>query len=357
MQAWRVPIRLSTEERSTLEHWERAGKTEQRMVLRARVVLLAEEGLFNRQIARRLGCDRRTVRKWRTRFVRRRLEGLQDAPRSGRPVEISPLQRHSVLVRACQMPSLQGREGQSHWSLRDLTENLKDPPAGWDLSLSSVYRILDAAQLKPHRIEYWKDPDDPEFEAKMFPIIDLYVHPPKDRLVICLDEKPGMQAIERLFVHPVAPGKLARSSFEYRRHGTVDLLAALNITTGEIFGHCYAHHRHEEFLDFLDRLDTHFDHPKMDIILDNLKVHTHDEVKTWLRFRKERVTFHFLPVHGSWLNQIELWFGILQRKCLNRGSVVSRQALEEQVLAFIETYNREDAHPFRWTYKGYPLAA
>jgi transposase len=243
---------------------------------------------------------------------------------------------------------------------RDLAQELSRGTLERPISHSTIARLWAAMDLRPWRWHYWLKSPDPELAAKSRAICRLYHHPPQDGTLLCFDEKPGIQVIERkVLTWPLWPGHVARQEFEYVRHGTLDLLAALDVRTGWVWGRCYRQHRAVEVVDFLDYLHRVLpvrEYGVLHLIGDNLKTHTAPETLEWMEQHPGRVVWHFLPVHASWLNQIELWFSTLQRKSLAHGSWSSYRALEQQILAFIRTYNRRWAHPYRWTYKGLPLA-
>jgi transposase len=337
-------IVLSDEERVELERIVRASTSEQRMARRARVVLLAAAGETNDTIAARVGLSAHKVSKWRRRFAEERLAGLLDRPRSGGPRRYGHDERLAVFRTACGSPP----EGETHWTVRSLAETV-------GISKSQVHVILDDADLKPHQVRSWLTSLDPEFETKQAEVCGLYLRPPKGAIVVSIDEKTSIQAKEPLRpTIPLAPGKPERREFEYKRHGTVALLAALLVHTGEVKGGIYERNSRTEFVDFLARLDAEIPPAKtVHAILDNLQVHKTPEVCEWLEAHP-RWRFHFTPTHASWLNQIELFFSILSRRLLRRGIFKSKDDLTTQLLSFIDRYN-PTAKPFAWTYAGKPL--
>jgi transposase len=355
-------LSLLEADRQALHTLVRAASTPQAIAQRAQILLTAAEpdSHSDRQVADTLGVHHTTVHTWCTRFVVRRAahpDGtvrhlLADAPRSGRPLEYGPDARMVIVVMACQPP-----EDSSQWSIRDLTaavhaETTLRPAA------STVWTILDEAAVKPHKHTMWLNSRDPEFATKQQAITDLYRELPRaGRLILSLDEKTGIQAKEQLGPPvPTRPGYPARTDYEYKRHGTLSLLAALEVRTGKVYGATFPHHTQVEFVAFLERLDAHYDATITDIvaICDNLAVHKTARVRDWLADHP-RWRLVFTPTHASWLNQIEIWFGILQRKLIRRGQFVSVADLAAKLAAFIAAYNRR-AHPFRWTYTGKPLA-
>jgi transposase len=351
---------LGPDDRDELEIILSRPTSPQRLVFRAQIVLLAADGLSLRHIARTLACSRTVVRKWVRRYCARGLAGLQDAARSGRPRRISAVERHSVVAAACACPEQFGLAAHTRWSGDLLAEVLTASGRVLSISARTVQRILHGASLKPHRVAYWKRKSDPNFEAKMRPIVDLYMQPPEDGPVWCFDEKTCIQALQRCFPNlPLRrPGELPRRSLEYVRHGTRCLLAALNVHTGQVIGQVREQRRRHEVVAFLDLLDAVVPADQViHLVLDNLNVHRGPAIDDWAAAHPGRIQFHFLPFHASWLSQIEIWFSILERRCLRRGDFPTADVLERAIYAFIDTYNRRHAHPFRWTYTGDPLVA
>lgn len=354
------PLVLTAEQRHQLETVIRRPTSTQRAVERALIVLDAADGRSIREIAERLGVARNTVRKWCRGFVRKGVPGLQDQRRSGRPRRISAEERCLVVAIACQDPADQGLAGHSCWSASLLAQVLILSGLVATISARSVQRILRAATIKPHRHAYWKQRIDPHFVAKMRPVIDLYLHPPADGPVICADEKTCIQALTRRFpdLLPMEPGQLRRRSVEYVRHGTRCLTAALFVHSGRILGMVTSRRPKAVFVNFLDLLDANV--PKgqvIHLVLDNLNTHRGQHIEAWHNAHPGRLVIYYLPFHASWLNQIELWFGTLSRRCLRLGDFRSGDDLAAKILAFIDTYNRLHAHPYRWTYTGDPVAA
>jgi transposase len=342
-------IALSQEEREKLERLIRKETAEQREVLRAKIILLANEEKENKDIAAELGISQQIVSKWRKRFSQERKEGLGDKPRPGKPKKFDHGTRLKVIEIACRKP-----EKITHWSTRELARKV-NKELSVDISHMTVQRILSASDLKPHQVEMWVNSRDPDFETKMIDIVGLYLNPPENALVLSVDEKTSIQALGRKSPpEPMEPGKPERVDHEYVRHGTKSLMAALLVHKGEVMGKCYDRHRHQEFLDFLKHIETSFYEKELHLIVDNFSSHKHEKVKEYLKKKKDRIFLHFTPTHASWLNQIELWFSILSRKLLKRGIFNSKKELVDSIMKFIKQYNRE-AKPFRWTYKGEPL--
>ncbi len=265
-----------------------------------------------------------------------------------------------VLATLAQFQSAPQHSGVTVCSSRDLAQELSHGQLEGPISASTVQRVWQAMALKPWQWDYWLESPDPELVAKSRAICRLYHDPPKDGTLLCLDEKPGIQIVERKLVLPAWPGKVAQPEFEYVRHGTLDLFAAFEVCTGWVYGRCYRQHRALDLVDFLDYLDGVLpasEYGVLHLISDNLATRTAPPTLEWMADHPDRVVWHFLPNHASWLNQIEIWFSTLQRKSLAHGSWCSYQELQQQILTFIRTYNRRWAHPYRWTYKGLPLAA
>jgi transposase len=332
------PLVLSGDERRTLENWVKRRGTAQGLALRARIVLACAEGRNNTAVAARLGIDRRTVRKWRTRFLRGRLDGLTDDPRPGVPRAITDAQVEEVVVRTLE----EVPEGATHWSKRELAARV-------GLSPSSVLRIWRAFGLQPWRTETFKVSPDPLLIDKIRDVVGLYLTPPANAAVFSVDEKPQIQALERTApVLPMLPGRPERRSFDYVRHGTVDLFAALDVATGKVIGKLAAQHRATDFRDFLDQIDRQVDPGlAVHVICDNLSAHKAPAVQRWL-LAHPRFVLHFTPTYASWLNQVERWFAELQRRCLERGVFCSLEALTTALQEWIKLWN-EASRPFTWT--------
>jgi len=329
---------LSEDERRTLENWVRRRSTAQGLALRARIVLVCAQGRNNTAVAARLGIDRRTVRKWRTRFLQGRLNGLTDDPRPGVPRTITDVQVEEVVVRTLE----EVPEGATHWSKRELARRV-------GISPSSVLRIWQAFGLQPWRTETFKISPDPLLIDKIRDVAGLYLAPPANAAVFSVDEKPQIQALERTApVLPMIPGVPERRSFDYVRHGTIDLFAALNIATGKVIGKLAAQHRAVDFRDFLDQIDRQTDPGlAVHVICDNLSTHKAPVVHRWL-LAHPRFILHFTPTYSSWINQVERWLAELQRRCLERGVFCSLDELTAALEDWIKLWN-QDARPFTWT--------
>ena len=329
---------LSETERRTLESWAKRRKTAQGLALRARIVLACADGGPNIAVAARLGVSRATVRKWRTRFLARRLDGLGDEPRPGVPRTITDAQVEEVVVRTLE----QVPEGATHWSKRELARRAGICP-------TSVHRIWRAFGLQPWRTEEFKISPDPLLIDKIRDVVGLYLAPPANAAVFAVDEKPQIQALERTApVLPMLPGTPERRSFGYERHGTIDLFAALNTATGKVIGRLSAQHRAVDFRDFLDEIDRQVDPGlAVHVICDNLSAHKAPVVHRWL-LAHPRVQLHFTPTYSSWISQVERWFAELQRRCLDRGVFCSLDELATALEEWIKIWNAS-ARPFRWT--------
>jgi transposase len=337
---YRVPsmLRLSAAERAELEGWARRRKTAQALALRARIVLQAAEGRSNTAVAAELGLAKHTVGKWRERFARDRLHGLEDQPRSGAPRTITDERVAALLTRTLEAAP----ESAAHWSTRSMA-------AACGLSAATVQRVWRAFGLKPRRIEGFQLSSDPDFVAKVRDIVGLYLNPPDRALVLCVDEKTEMQAIERTQpVMPMRPGQAERRALGYLRHGTSSLFAALDVAVGRVIGRCYRRHRAEEFRDFLDAVDAAVPaDPEVHVVLDNASIHKAPPIRDWLA-KRPRYHLHFTPTASSWLNQVERFFALLGARQLRRGAHRSVEELEAAVLAYVERHNAEPK-PFRWT--------
>jgi len=338
-------IILTEEEKEALLLLSRQTKGEQRMVLRAKIIVEWSWGRNFEQSQESLSVSQRIINKWRRRFSQQRIAGLSDAPRSGKPAVISAPDKARVIELACSKPG----NGYTSWSQRRIASEVK-------MSQSKVHQILKASDLKPHKIEYWcgKSPD-PEFETKMLTIVGLYMNPPENALVLSVDEKTQIQALDRTQPElPMKSGSPKRQTATYKRNGTVALIASLAVHTGEITAKSIPSNNAQNFLRFLKKLDRTYRHKTLHIIVDNLAVHKNKTVKEWLR-KKRKIKLHFTPTYSSWLNQIEIWFNILTKDVLKGGIWKSSQQLVEHLMDYIKTYNRERAKPFQWNYTGNPL--
>jgi len=345
--ARRAPrIELTAQERTTLQSIVRSSTAAQRDVLRARVVLLAAEGRQNGEIQETLDVSKPVVVKWRRRFAVERMDGLVDAPGRGRKRKYDAVIRHRIAATACSTPP---ESVGTHWSVRALAKHLA-------VSTMVVQSVLSAESIQPHRFRYWKHSNDPEFEPKMLAVVGLYMRPPQNAVVLSVDEKTSIQALDRTQPRlPMKPHQIERLSHEYKRNGTASLLAALEVHSGQIRAETIQRNNSDTFIRFLRRLLHAYPDKDLYVVLDNGSSHKSKETRAWAATQK-RLHLAFTPTHASWLNQIEIWFGILTRKVIRRGIFTSRQELVERIMHFIESYNQE-ARPFEWTYSGNPLAA
>jgi transposase len=306
---------------------------------RARIVLLAAEGLPNAEIARRTGTSRPTVVDWRARYDAGGIAGLNDQRRSGRPPEIDEID--VVVATLADDGRPPARLGVTHWSARLLGAEL-------GISFASVARIWRKWGLQPWRTETFKFSTDPELDAKIRDVVGLYMNPPEKAVVLCVDEKTQVQALDRTApVLPILPGVPEKQTHDYVRNGTTTLFAALEVATGRVEQLCQPRHRHQEFLRFLKQVAKAYPRRRLHIVCDNYATHKHDAVTTWLA-RNRRITLHFTPTSGSWLNLVEVFFGIITRQAIRRGTFGSVRELIEAITAFIDGWN-ERCQPFVWT--------
>jgi transposase len=352
-------VRLSRKERERLEEITRHQRGEARLYRRARMVLLAASGASISSIARQLGTCRLRVGEWLRRFQKCGADGLTDERRSGRPSVITPLERHQVIATACCSPQEFGLD-RNIWTLESLRETLIVEDLVREISTSEVGRILDAADLKPYRVRSWCHSTDPDFQKKMRSIVRLYCKRPPGEPVLCIDEKTGMQALSRSReLQPARSGRAARLEFEYRRNGTRCLFACFNVGTGKVLGRCTRSRKREDFFSFMDWLAATYRQRRVHVVLDNLNTHKNTNrgrfVSEWNRRHGSRFVFHYTPTHGSWLNQVELWFSIVSRRILRHGQFRTPNELVKAIESFIDEWNETEAHPFRWTYQGLPL--
>ena len=333
-----TPIVLTAEEETQLRSLATSRTLPHALVVRAKLVLWAAQAKSSTEIADRLHCAKATVGKWRQRFIDHRLAGLYDELRPGRPRSIEEEQVAALLNRTLSRKPKAG----THWSVR-----LAATASG--ISKSSVHRLFQAFAVQPHRTRSFKLSTDPFFVEKVRDIVGLYLNPPDHAMVLCVDEKSQIQALDR--TQPVLPtglGYVEGITHDYVRHGTTTLFAALDVATGAVFAECKPRHRHQEFLNFLRDLDTCVP-TELDVhlIVDNYSTHKHAKVRTWLANRP-RFHIHYTPTYSSWLNQVERWFGLITQRAIRRGSFSSVKQLVEKIDAFVKHYNRS-SRPFVWT--------
>ncbi|HSW43598.1 MAG TPA: IS630 family transposase [Patescibacteria group bacterium] len=330
------PLVINEPERAELRALARAGRTEQRIASRARIVLRAADGRPNRAIAAELGVSPMTVLLWRRRFERERLPGLRDAARPGREPTYGREERDRVIARTLEPPP----DGTTHWSARRMA-------ARTGISITTVQRIWAEAGLKPHRTETFKWSTDPDLVTKVRDVVGLYLNPPERAVVLSVDEKTQIQALDRTQpMLPLRPGQVERHTHDYERHGTTSLFAALDVATGEVTHEARARHTGADFLAFLRRIERAYPDQELHVILDNVSTHKTPDVKAWLA-RHPRITFHFTPTSASWLNQVETWFSVLSRQAIRRGSFRSVKELIARIDEFIRGWNA-GASPFEW---------
>jgi transposase len=339
------PIKVSHQDRELMNEFVRSGNTPQKLIFRIAIVLGAADGVPNAQLARDLGTTKSSVLKWRARYRESGLEGiLDDAPRSGRRKTISAAKEAAIVQATLQTKPTQA----THWSTRSMAD-------AQGVSDTTVYRIWKAHRLQPHRVETFKFSRDPQFVEKVRDVVGLYLNPPEKALVLCVDEKSQIQALDRTQpTLPLRPGIPERQTHDYKRHGTTTLFAALNLINGNVIAECLPRHRHQEFLRFLRRIDRAVPHDlDVHIVLDNYGTHTHREVKRWLDLRP-RYQLHFTPTSASWLNLVERFFAEITERRIRRGTFRSVYELENAVLDYVRVRNK-NPKPFAWTKKASTL--
>jgi transposase len=403
-------IVLTREQRERLEHIEHAGTSEQRQVLRARVVLRAAEDLANLEIATQLGTGRKTVGKWRARFARQGEKGLLDAPRSGRPAKTGAVTRCQIISVACSLgrqvedskpetlrqeldalivtladqgaldhaereqvsaaadtlyhaarqvrgPRAEETPARARWTLATLSQAIAEAEIA-ELSTSSLWRILNQSELKPHRQKMWLHSPDPDFKRKVTEICELYLHPPEDASVICVDEKTSMQILRRIHPgRPAMPGRLAREEFEYLRQGTLCLFAGFEVQTGQVFGRLREARTAWDTRRFMEELASWRPGREIHIVWDNLNTHAEPQWQDFNRAHGGRFHFHYTPIHASWVNQVECFFSIFTRRVLEHASFSSPEDFVWKARTFLARWNQDEAKPFRWKFGGYPSQA
>ena len=357
MAGQRAPeIRLSTEQRAEVEGVAGRWSLSSGLVVRARIVLELANGTAPCDVARKLGIASRTVRKWRARWqAAPGVESLLDAKRKGRPPTHSLEARCHVVKIACTTPNAEQRTFHQCmvWSQRAIRDELARTTE-WRMSRSSVQRVLGVEGLRPHRVRQWMHSPAPDFAERAADICNLYLNPPKNAIVVCVDEKP-IQVLGRRFPSHADGNACVRFEYEYQRHGLAYLLGALDTRTGTIVGKMVKRRTAKATVSFLRLLSKRFPGRRVIVVWDNLNTHYDGKDQRWTRFNREqggRFEFHYTPKHASWLNQIEVWFSILQRRILRYGTFASRSALDVAVLAFIRYYNRHLAKPFNWKFNG-----
>lgn len=328
-------VELTEDERARLVELARRSKTANAVARRARIVLAAADGQGNAEIARTLGVGQSTAVKWRSRFLRLRLEGLLDEPRVGAPRTVSDARVEEVVAKTLEDTP----HGETHWSRRSMARAV-------GLSADTIGRIWHAFGLKPHLTESFKLSPDPQFIDKVRDIVGLYLSPPVHAVVMCVDEKSQIQALERTQpLLPMRPGQAERHTHDYARHGTTTLFAALNVATGEVLRRCQPRHRHQEYLRFLNDIDAHVPSGlSVHLVVDNYATHKTPRVMRWLA-KRPRFHLHFTPTYSSWINQVERLFAELTNKAIRRGSFRSVKSLERAIADYLDARTNT---PFRW---------
>jgi transposase len=336
----KVPLILTDDERQKLQTWASRPKSTQRLATRAKIVLACDEGLDNKDVAARFRVNPVTVGKWRNRFLENRLDGLADEPRPGAPRSISDAQVEEVVTKTLE----EKPKSATHWSTRGMAKTV-------GLSQTAVVRIWQAFGLKPHQSESFKLSTDPYFIEKVRDVVGLYMSPPENAIVLSVDEKSQVQALDRTQpLLPMTPGQAERGTHDYVRNGTTSLFAALNVATGKVIGKCYKRHRQQEFLKFLKEIDTQVIREpgiQIHIVMDNYGTHKTPSVKRWFE-RHPEYHLHFTPTSGSWLNQVERFFAEITEKQIRRGVFRSVAALEKAIMDYLANHN-ENPKPFVWT--------
>ena len=338
-----VPIDLTEQERKKLEHYKRSRSTPLRLIERSQIILLAADGQTNEMIAEQLGIGQNKVGRWRNRYAQGGLSSIEkDLPRGKNHGGKKTLSQARLRNKIIRMTTQESPENATHWTTRTLAEKL-------NTTHTFVHRVWKSVGLKPHLIKTFKVSNDPHFEDKLHDVVGLYLDPPQNAVVLSVDEKSSIQALDRTQPGlPIKKGRCGTMTHDYKRHGTSTLFAALNIATGEVIGESYQRHRHQEFLKFLKTVERHIQKDKeLHVIVDNYATHKHEKVRNWLR-RNKRVKLHFIPTSSSWLNMVERFFGVLTEKRIRRGVFTSVEELETALMDYIEQHN-ENPKPFVWT--------
>jgi transposase len=329
-------VEVSSQDQAELDSWLRSHSIARALAMRAQIVLGSARGESIRDLAERLGVSQPTICHWRRRYRAQGMAGLKTQPRSGRRRRITLAKERSVVAATMRSP-----KAATHWSARRLAKEV-------GLSAATVHRIWQKYGLQPHRLEHFKFSTDPEFETKLADIVGLYLDPPERALVLCVDEKSQIQALNRTApLLPLRPGIPAQMTHDYQRNGTTSLFAALEVASGKVHGRCYRQHRHQEFIAFLTSLARRYPRRELHLICDNYGTHKHPAVRQWLA-EHPRFHLHFTPTSASWLNLIERWFAVISQQSIRRGSFNTVAELERAITRFLEHWN-ENAQPFVWT--------
>jgi transposase len=332
------PLAVSPEDLPTLGQWSRSSGIRAALAERAKILLLAAQGTSNTEIAQQVGCSRPTVILWRHRYTQAGLDGLLDKPRPGRPQTVRADRRAEILAVTLSPPP--EHLGVTHWSTRLLAIEL-------GCSHNTVARVWRDHDLKPWRTETFKFSTDPQLEAKIRDVVGLYLHPPQRAIVVCVDEKSQIQALDRTAPNlPLRPGSPERRTHDDVRHGTTTLFAALEVATGRVTDQCFQRHRHTEFLAFLKLVAKAYPRRQLHLVLDNYGTHTHPKVTAWLATHP-RVHLHFTPTSASWMNLVEVFFSIITPQAIRRGSFPSVADLIVAIRRFVDGWNQR-CHPFVW---------
>lgn len=332
-----APLKLSKSERNQLVKLSRTGDSSPRIAFRASLILMSCEGLQNKEIASRLHCSEPVVKQWRDRWFAEGFAGLEDRHRPGRPPKITPALKQKVVTRACRKPP----KHLGRWTLRTLADSL-------GMDHVQVHRILREHDLKLHHLRSFTFSPDPQFEDKLLDVVGLYMNPPENAAVLCVDEKTGIQALDR--TQPMLPLKAKKPrawTNEYVRHGTRTLLASLDVQTGEVVAQVRKRRTSNDFLSFMDSVVEEYADQRLCVVLDNLNIHTNKKAQQWLK-KHPNVSFHFTPTHSSWVNLIECFFSILTRQGLQQKAFRKARDLEKFLLDYIHAYNLR-CGPFEWT--------
>ena len=338
--------------RKELECILRRSKSEVRLMERAQIILLAADGLNNNEIAHEVNCTRGTVRKWRNRFFSNpRISAIMDENRPGRPSVIPIEVRCEVIKIACSHPTTWGIHDRNIWTLGNLKKILKDQ-TGRIISEMEISRILRDSEIRPHRLKYWLHSPDPDFEKKVRRICKLYLDPPKNATVVCMDEKTGIQALGRKYPTKLPEiGKLGRFEFEYVRHGTTSLMGLFEVKTGKVFGRCNPTRTTDDTLEFMEMMAKYYK-GEVYVVWDNLSTHSGQKWADYLGKYGDRIHFEYTPIHASWLNQIEIWFSIMTQRVIRYGVFSSVEDLIQRIDSFIRRWNEKEAAPFNWKFRG-----
>ncbi len=336
-----VEIELTEKECLTLQKWSRGHSTQVRLMIRSKIILMAANGKQNNEIALEMGVSRKMVGLWRNRFAEKRLAGIvKDAPRSGR----KPTKRDQLAKRIIKKTTQEKPKDATHWSVRTLAKEM-------GISSSMVHRVWKANNIKPHLIRTFKVSNDPHFVEKVVDVVGLYLNPPEHALVLSVDEKTSIQALDRTQTSlPMIPGRGGTLTHDYKRNGTTTLFAALEVAKGKVIGTCMQKHRHQEWIKFLRLIDKETSSElDLHLIVDNYATHKHPKVKKWLK-RHSRFHIHFIPTSSSWLNLVERWFREITDKRIRRGVFRNVNELKTAILSFIDTHN-ESSESYTWTAK------